>query len=80
MILVNFQGKPVNVTVIQVYVPATNAKEAEVEWFYEDIQDLLELTVKKDALFIMKVLVTQSYFTFCSPIACQALLSMQFSR
>ena len=47
MILVNFQGKPVNVTVIQVYVPATNAKEAEVEWFYEDIQDLLELAPKK---------------------------------
>ena len=60
MIVVNFQGKPFNVTVIQVYVPTTNDKEAEVEWFYEDIQDLLKLTVKKDVLFIMKVLVTQS--------------------
>ena len=53
MILVNFQGKPFNITVIQVYVPTTNDKEAEVEWFYEDIQDLLELTVKKDVLFII---------------------------
>ena len=48
-----FQGKPFNVTVIQVYAPTTNAKEAEVEWFYEDLQDLLELTPKKDVLFII---------------------------
>ena len=47
MISVHFQGKPFNITVIQVYVPTTNAKEAEVEWFYEDLQDLLELTPKK---------------------------------
>ena len=53
MIVVNFQGKPFNVTVIQVYVPTTNDKEAEVEWFYEDIQDLLELTPKQDVLFII---------------------------
>ena len=46
-----FQGKPFNTTVIQVYVPTTNAKEAEVEWFYENLQDLLELTPKKDVLF-----------------------------
>ena len=47
MISVHFQGKPCNITVIQDYAPATNAKEAEVEWFYEDLQDLLELTPKK---------------------------------
>ena len=47
------QGKPFNSTVIQVYAPTSNAKEAEVEWFYEDLQNLLELTSKKDALFII---------------------------
>ena len=47
MISVIFQGKPFNITVIQVYAPINNAKEAEVEWFYEDLQDLLELTPKK---------------------------------
>ena len=52
MISVHFQGKSFNITVIQVYVPNTNAEEAEVEWFYEDLQDLLELTPKKDVLFI----------------------------
>ena len=50
MISVHFQGKPFNITVIQVYVPTSNAEEAEVEWFYEDLQDLLELTPKKDVL------------------------------
>ena len=49
----DFQGKPFSVTVIQVYAPITNAKEAEVEWFYEDLQDLLELTPKKHVLFII---------------------------
>ena len=53
MILVHFQGKPLNITVIQVYAPITNAEEAEVEWFYEDLQDLLALTPKKDVLFII---------------------------
>ena len=53
MISVRFQGKPFNITVIQVYAPATNAKEAEVELFYEGLQDLLELTPKKDVLFII---------------------------
>ena len=53
MISVHFQGKPFNITVIQLYAPTSNAKEAEVEWFYEDIQDLLELTPKKDVLFII---------------------------
>ena len=53
MISVHFQGKPFNTTVIQVYAPTTNAKEPEVEWFYEDLQDLLELTPKKDILFII---------------------------
>ena len=48
-----FQGKPFNTTVIQAYAPTSNAEEAEVEWFYEDLQDLLELTPKKDVLFII---------------------------
>ena len=48
-----FQGKPFSITVIQVYAPTSNAEEAEVECFYEDLQDLLELTPKKDVLFIM---------------------------
>ena len=52
MISVCFQGKPFNITVIQVYAPTGNAEEAEVERFYEDLQDLLELTPKKDVLFI----------------------------
>ena len=52
MISVRFQGKPFNITVIQVYTPTRNAEEAEVEQFYEDLQDLLELTPKKDVLFI----------------------------
>ena len=53
MISVHFQDKPFNITVIQVYAPARNAEEAEVEQFYEDLQDLLKLTPKKDALFII---------------------------
>ena len=53
MISVRFQGKPFNITVIQVYAPTSNAEEAEVEWFYEDLQDLLELTPKKDVLVII---------------------------
>ena len=51
MISVCLQGKPFNITVIQVYAPTSNAEEAEVEWFYEDVQDLLELTLKKRCLF-----------------------------
>ena len=53
MISVCFQGKPFNITVIQVYASTTNSEEAEVEWFYDDLQDLLELTPKKDVLFII---------------------------
>ena len=53
MISVRFQGKPFNITVIQVYAPTNNAEEAEVEWFYEDLQDLLELTPEKIVLFII---------------------------
>ena len=53
MISVRFQGKPFNITVIQGYAPTSNAEEAEVEWFYEDLQDLSELTPKKDVLFII---------------------------
>ena len=52
MISVHFQGKPLSITVIQVYAPTSNAEEAEVEWFYKDLQDLLELTPKRDVLFI----------------------------
>ena len=54
MISVCFQDKPFNITVIRVYAPSTNAEEAEVEWLYEDLQDLLELTPKKDVLFIVR--------------------------
>ena len=53
MISVHFQGKPFNITVTPVYAPKSNAEEAEVEWFYEDLQDLLELIPKKDVLFII---------------------------
>ena len=53
MISVHFQGKRFNITVIQVYAPTSNAEEAEVEWFYEDLQDLLKLIPEKDVLFII---------------------------
>ena len=53
MVSVRFQGKPFNITVIQIYAPTSNAEETEVEWFYEDLEDLLELTPKKDVLFII---------------------------
>ena len=53
MTFVHFQSKPFNITVIQVYAPTSNAEEAEVEWFHEDLLDLLELTPKKDVLFII---------------------------
>ena len=52
MISVHFQGKPFNITVVQVYALSSNAEEAEVEWFYEDQQNLLDVTPKKDVLFI----------------------------
>ena len=52
IISVHFQGKPFNITIIEVYAPTRNAEEAEVEWFYEDLQDVLELTPQKDVLFI----------------------------
>ena len=54
MISVHFQGKQFNIAVIQAYAPISNSEEAEVEWFYEDLQDLLELTPKKDVLFIIE--------------------------
>ena len=54
MISLHFQGKPFNITVIEVYAPTTIAKEAEVEWFYEDLQDLLKLIPKKDVPFIIE--------------------------
>ena len=53
MISVRFQGKPFNITVIQAYAPTSNTEEAEVERFYENLQDLLELTAKKDVIFII---------------------------
>ena len=53
MISVHFQGKPLNITVIQLYAPTSNTEEAEVERFYEELQDILELTSKKDVLFII---------------------------
>ena len=53
MISVRFQGKPFNITVIQVYAPTSNTEEAEVEQFYKDLQELLELTRKKEVLFII---------------------------
>ena len=53
MISVHFQGKPFNITIIQAHAPTSNAEEAEIEWFYEDIQDLFELIPKKDVLFII---------------------------
>ena len=53
IISVHFQGKPFNITVIQVYAPTSNAEDSEVEWFYEDLQDLLELTPPKDVFFII---------------------------
>ena len=53
MISVCFQGKPFNITIILVYAPTNNAEEAEIEWFYEELQDLLELTPPKDVLFII---------------------------
>ena len=54
MVSVCFQGKPFNITLIQVYAPTTNAKEAKVEWFYENLQDLLGLIPKEDVLFIIE--------------------------
>ena len=53
MISVRFQGKPFTITIIQVYAPTNNAEEAEIEWFSDDLQDILELTPKKDVLFII---------------------------
>ena len=53
MISVHFQGKPFNITVIQVHAPTSNAEEADIEWFYEDLQDLLELIPKQDVLFVI---------------------------
>ena len=53
MISVSFQGKPFNIMVIQVYAPTNNAEQAEIEWFYDELQDLLELTPKKDVIFII---------------------------
>ena len=53
MMSVRFQGKPFNITIIQAHAPASNAEESEVEWFYENLQDLLKLAPKKDVLFII---------------------------
>ena len=55
MISVHFRGKPFTITVIQGYAPTTNAKETEVDWFFEDLQDLLELTPRKNVLFLIEI-------------------------
>ena len=69
MISVHFQGKTFNITVIQVYAWTSNAEEAEVEWFYEDLQDLLELTPKKRCPFHYRVLLSRfSRVRLCDPI------------
>ena len=71
MISVHFQGKPLNITVFQVYAPTSNAEEAEVEWFYKDLQDLLALTPPKDVLFIIEESereFAQSCPTLCDPM------------
>ena len=65
MISVHFQGKPFNITVIQVYAPTSNVEEAEVEWLYEDLQDLLESENESE--------VTQSCVTLCDPVDCSLL-------
>ena len=84
MISVHFQAKPFSITVIQVYAPTTNAEEAEVERFYEDQHDLLELTPKKDILFIILLLLSHfSRVRLCVTswtAAHQAPLSLGFSR
>ena len=85
MISVRFQGNLVNITVIQVYAPTTQAEEVEVKQFYEDLQDLLELTPKKDVLFIIGSEVTETRSVVSDSAipwtaACQAPLSMEFSR
>ena len=72
MISVRFQGKPFNITVIQVYAPTSNAEEVEVEWFYEDLQDLLELTPKKDVLFVIEDWIAKvgSLVDLCRDFSC----------
>ena len=85
MISVRFQGKLFNITVIQVYAPTTKAEEVEVKQFYEDLPDLLELTPKKDVLFIIGSEVTETRSVVSDSAipwtaACQAPLSMEFSR
>ena len=86
MISVHFQGKPFSITVIQVYVPTTSADKAEVDWFYEDLQDLLELTPQNDILFIIgegkegNSLSHVRLFETPWTVARQAPLSMEFSR
>ena len=67
MISVHFQGKPFNITIIQVYVLISDAKETEIDQFYEDLQDFLELTPKKDILFITAAESLQSCPTLCDP-------------
>ena len=84
MVSVHFQVKPFKITVIQVYAPTSNAEEAEVEWFYIDLQDLIELTPKKDVLFItgkvkVKLLSRVQLFATSWIVAYQAPLSMGFS-
>ena len=78
MISVHYQGKPFSIIVIQVYAPTSNAKEAEVEWFYEDPHDLLELTTKKDVLFIIGV--SKIHSVMCDFATPWNIQSMEFFR
>ena len=85
MISVRFQGKPFRFIVIQVYAPSSNAEETEVKWFYEDLQDLLEVTLKKDVLLIIGKVKVKSLshvrlFETQWTVAHQAPPSMGFSR
>ena len=85
MISVHFQSKPFNITVIRVYAPSINAEETEVKWFYEDLQDLLEVTLKKDVLLIIGKVKVKSLshvrlFATQWTVAHQAPPSMGFSR
>ena len=76
MISVHLQGKPFNITVVQVYAPTSNVEEAEVEWFYEDLQDLLELIPPKDVLSSIKVfLMSQLFATGVQSIGASATAS-----
>ena len=80
MISVHFQGKSFNITVIQVYAPTSNTEEAEVEWFYEDLQDLLELTPKKISKILNLVKLWQQFILLISPFVVHSFCPHSGSR